>query len=57
MNQNILEQLFKIYNTLLIVSTKGEDTIIMGQCLSAFNQVLAELQKPMNTLAESDTES
>lgn len=57
MNQNILEQLFKIYNTLLIVSTKGEDTVIMGQCLSAFNQVLAELQQKSMTLTESDTES
>lgn len=44
MEQNLMEQLIKIYNTLLIVSTKGEDTIIMGQCLSAFHQVLAELQ-------------
>ena len=45
MTQNILEQLIKIYNTLLIVSTKGEDTVIMGQCLNAFHQVLNELQK------------
>lgn len=45
MTQNTLEQLIKIYNTLLIVSTKGEDTIIMGQCLNAFHQVLSELQK------------
>lgn len=39
-----LEQLMKIYNTLLLVSTKGEDTVIMGQCLSAFREVLTELK-------------
>ena len=52
MEQN-LEQLVKIYNTLLMVSTKGEDTVIMGQCLGAFHQVLTELQKIIASNMES----
>lgn len=45
MEMQKLEQLIRIYNTLLSVSTKGEDTIIMAQCLSAMRQVLTELQQ------------
>lgn len=46
-----LEQLAKIYNTLTLISTKGEDTIIMGQCLSAMHDVLVEIQ---NSAIETD---
>lgn len=53
MKKNLIEQLVKIYNTLLLVSTKGEDTIIMGQCLDAFHQVLTQLQKTMTSDIES----
>ena len=53
MEKNIIEQLVKIYNTLLLVSTKGEDTIIMGQCLGAFHQILTQLQKTMTSNIES----
>jgi hypothetical protein len=45
--ENCIEQLIKIYNTLLMVTTKGEDTVIMGQCLQAFHQTLSDLQKNM----------
>ena len=40
-----LEQLIKIYNTLLMVSTKGEDTVIMGQCLNAMRDLLTQIQQ------------
>lgn len=43
MNQENLVQLNRIFNTLLLVSTKGEDTMIMGDCLKAFKQLLAEI--------------
>lgn len=43
--QQYLEQLAKIYNTLTLVSTKGEDTIVMGQCLSAMHEVLINIQE------------
>lgn len=39
------EQLVKIYNTLALVSTKGEDTIVMGQCLNALKEILIDMQK------------
>lgn len=51
---NLNEQLIRIYNTLLMVSTKGEDTVIMGQCLAALQQILIELQKNANE-QEMDT--
>lgn len=40
MNQEDLKTLVEIYNTLLLVSTSGEDTMIMGDCLKAFKSFL-----------------
>ena len=46
MNYNDLELLTRIYNTLLLVNTKGEDTMIMGECLRALqNFVLNKKQE------------
>lgn len=42
-----LEQLIRIYNTLTTISTKGEDTITMADCLNAFRPLLLELQQEM----------
>lgn len=54
MNNAQIEQLVKVYNTLLLVTTKGEDTIIMGQCLHALYQLLTELQ---NNVSSTDIAS
>lgn len=43
-----LEQLVRIYNTLTTISTKGEDTLAMADCLSAFRPLLLQLQQEMN---------
>lgn len=40
MKQEDLILLSQIYNTLTLVSTRGEDTIIMGDCLKTFQQFL-----------------
>lgn len=46
MNYNDLELLTRIYNTLLLVNTKGEDTILMGECLKTLqNFVLTKKQE------------
>ena len=46
MNNNKLKILTRIYNTLLLVNTKGEDTMIMGECLRALqNFVLMKKQE------------
>ena len=43
MNKEKIESLSRIYNTLLLVNTKGEDTIVMGDCLKALHSfILAE---------------
>lgn len=33
MNYEKLETLSRLYNTLLLINTKGEDTILMSDCL------------------------
>lgn len=49
MNYNDLELLTRIYNTLLLVNTKGEDTILMGECLKTLqNFVLTKKQEITN---------
>lgn len=53
MTQELLEQLIKTYNTLLLISTKGEDTMIMGQCLTSMRNILMEIQQMNNEIAEN----
>lgn len=45
MTQLQLNQLIRIYNTLTTVSTKGEDTLIMADCLRAFKNSIEEFQR------------
>ena len=40
-----LEQLARIYNTLMNISTKGEDTFIMADCLRAMEKVITDIDK------------
>ncbi len=40
-----LEQLARIYNTLMNISTKGEDTFVMADCLRAMEQVVTAIDK------------
>lgn len=46
--QEHLDQLIRVYNTLLTVSTKGEDTVIMGQCLSVMRDSLSAMTQNLN---------
>ena len=39
-----MNQLIKIYNTLTTISTKGEDTLIMADCLRALRQYILNNQ-------------
>lgn len=47
MNYQQLENLSYIYNTLLMVSTKGEDTVLMAECLKNFRNFILEAQKEL----------
>ena len=43
MNMHEANQLSRIYNTLLLIKTSGEDTITMGRCLDAFQTFLSQV--------------
>lgn len=45
------EQLTRIYNTLMLISTKGEDTLIMADCLRAIQQLT---EAPMEASVEGE---
>ena len=40
---NIIESLAKTFNTLSLISTKGEDTIYMGECLKSIKNIYDQL--------------
>lgn len=42
--QDQLKQLTRIYNTFFEISTKGEDTLVMADCLRAFEQILLSIK-------------
>jgi hypothetical protein len=42
MNMNEANQLTRIYNTLLLIKTSGEDTVTMGRCLETFKTFLTQ---------------
>lgn len=51
MNERDINFLKVLYNTLSLVTTKGEDTILMGECLKQlrdFTNRLVDLQKEKN---------
>ena len=51
MNEREINFLKVLYNTLSLVTTKGEDTILMGECLKQlrdFTNRLVDLQEEKN---------
>ena len=40
-----VEQLTRIYNTMLEIRTKGEDTLVMSDCLRALEQVITQIMQ------------
>lgn len=58
MTQQHLDLLSRIYNTLCLISTKGEDTVLMANCLQALNELNQQLttasQMTANMLVEQD---
>lgn len=40
-----LNQLIRIYNTFMGINTRGEDTLIMADCLRALQTFIGEVQQ------------
>ena len=47
MTKEQLTLLSQIYNTLLLVETKGENTMIMAECIKALQGVIGEVAKEL----------
>lgn len=54
MNYEKIETLSRIYNTLLLINTKGEDTIIMADCLNAMRSFILKEQSELTKIKEED---
>ena len=55
---NIIDSLANIFNTLSLISTKGEDTIYMSECLKSikniYDQLMVELANQNNQNKEQE---
>lgn len=49
-----LETLSRIYNTLLLINTKGEDTLIMADCLNAIRTFIQNEQKEIDNIEKKE---
>ena len=49
-----LETLSRIYNTLLLINTKGEDTMVMGDCLRAMKSFILNEQKELEVTINNE---
>lgn len=45
-----VEQLTRIYNTMLTIGTKGEDTLIMADCLRALEQTIIQINQNQSSV-------
>ena len=48
MSKENYANLIKVYNTLQLIETKGENTVIMGECLKALGSLIQAVDKDMN---------
>lgn len=56
MSKEQLTLLSQIYNTLLLVETKGENTMIMAECIKALQGVIGEAAKELGATVEMKQE-
>lgn len=56
MTKEQLTLLSQIYNTLLLVETKGENTMIMAECIKALQGVIGEAAKELGATVEMKQE-
>lgn len=52
----MVNELRKLYNTLLLVETKGENTKIMAECIKFLEQLIIEEAKKSSASAETPIE-
>lgn len=57
MNKETQEILIRIYNTLLLISTKGEESMIMVDCLRAIKNLIENNQIIDNDNSENNVEN
>lgn len=54
---NIKEELTKLYNTMIVIETKGENTKIMADCLRFLDQLVKQIpDESQTTMAKEGSE-
>lgn len=52
--KNYIDSLMQIYSALGSISTRGDDTIVMADCLRAFQSVILEMNKEVKEEATDE---
>lgn len=52
----MVTELKKLYNTMLLIETKGENTKIMAECIKFLEQLITEEAKKSSSPAETTIE-
>ena len=47
-----IDQLTRIYNTMFEIQTKGEDTLVMADCLRALEQIIISIKNNTESVEE-----
>jgi len=51
------EELQKLYNTLLVVETKGDSTLVMADCLKFVNQLITRCKEEEKAMMVTNNEA
>lgn len=54
MNQYYYEQLARVYNTMTLISTKGQDTLYMAECLKALKEIYENIDLESDKIKEEN---
>ena len=57
MSEKQVTNLTQLYNTLLLISTRGEDTMIMAECIKALQQIIQEGAKEAGLTVQTQGET
>lgn len=57
LNYNSIQQLGQTYNTLTLITTKGEDTIYMAECLKSLKNLYSIFKDEYDSQQKANEES
>lgn len=54
--KDVIENLQKLYNTMLLIETKGDSTKTMADCLRFIERMIADVEQPETNVDSAENE-